>query len=317
MKEKIKSFEEFEQRLKTQIVPEIQSNDYLAAKIGQRKKAPVFLRASFITALLTIFVSVSIAAAAIHFTGWKFFNSDGKQIFEMKEMTDEEAEPHHRYDEVMAKYRSVKEEIRRDIPDGKFIHFLPVDAYEEIGVSALTGIFKGKEVESVTEIPNGIKEFLHLKDELLNKLVLQSGNLYYEFPTERDSIKLAEEMYTEAKEKNLEYVTREGELTSDLSDLTLHYESKSQTMEDWQSIHINIQPVKNKISTTADLSKYTQINKDGIDFFYNKVHHEIYFVKEDKSKKFLISISTSWLDKNFVESEEIDGLIEIAKTFLN
>jgi len=317
MKEKIKSFEEFEQRLKNQILPEIQSNDYLAAKIGKRKKAPVFLRASFITALLTIFVSVSIAAAAIHFTGWKFFNSDGKQIFEMKEMTDEEAEPHHRYDEIMEKYRSVINEIRQDIPQGKFRYFLPTDGYEKIGLTVLTMLYNGKEVESVTEIPLEIKEFLHLKDELQDKLVFQSGIMYYETQTEIDHIKLAEVMYTEAKEKNLEYITREGELSSDLSDLTLHYESKSQTMEDWQSIHINIQPVKNKISTTADLSKYTQINKDGIDFFYNKVHHEIYFVKEDKSKKFLISISTSWLDKNFVESEEIDGLIEIAKTFLN
>lgn len=317
MKEKIKSFEEFEQRLKTQKIPEMQSNEYLTAHIGKQKKGPIFLRASFITAFLTIFVSVSIAAAAIHFTGWKFVNSDGKQIFEMKEMTDEEAEPHHTYDEVMAKYRSVKDEIRRDTPDGKFTYFLPVDAYEKIGVSALTMIYNGKEVESVTEIPNDIREFLHLKDELQNKLVFQSGTWYYEIPTERDSIKLAEEMYKEAKEKNLEYMTRQGDLTSDLSHLTLHYESKSNKIEDWESNQIIIQPVKEKLSTTENLSKFTQINKDGFDFLYDKEHHQIYFVKEDESKKYLIHILTSWSEENFVESEEIERLIELAKTFLN
>ena len=317
MKEKIKSFEEFEQRLKMQTVPEIQTKEYVADNMRKQKKAPIFLRASFITAILTIFVSVSIAAAAIHFTGWKFFNADGNQIFEMNEMTDEEALPHHTYDEVMAKYRSVMEEVRQDTPYGKFTYFLAVDAYEKIGISALTMIYKGKEIESVTEIPNDIKEFFHLKDELQNKLVLQSGTLYYEIPRERDSIKLAEEMYKEAKEKNIEYMTREGDLTSELSHLTLHYESKSNNIEDWESNHIIIEPVKEKLSTTENLSKYTQINKDGFDFLYDKEYHQIYFVKEDESNKYLIKIITSWSEENFVESEEIERLINLAKTFLN
>ncbi|MFO1443594.1 hypothetical protein KDN24_10295 [Bacillus sp. Bva_UNVM-123] len=317
MNNKIKSFEEFEQRFKKQAIPEMHSNEYLTAKIVKEKKRPIFLRASFITAFLTIFASVSIATAAIHFTGWKFFSSDGKQIFEMNEMTDEEAEPHHKYDEVMAKYRSVKDKISQDIPLGKFNYFLPVDAYEKIGVSALTALYSGKELKSVTEIPIDIKEFLHLKDELQNKLELQSGTMYYEVPTERDHLKLAEEMYKEAKEKNLEYITREGTLTADLSNLTLHYESESTKIEDRQSIHIIIQPIKEKLSTTDDLSIHTQITKDGIDFLYNKERHQIYFVKEDEFGKFLISISTSWWPDKFVESEEIEGLIEIAKTFLN
>ncbi len=70
------------------------------------------------------------------------------------------------------------------------------------------------------------------------------------------------------------------------------------------------------VYTTGTIN-YIEMTKDGIEFLYNKDGHQIYFVKEDEAGKFLISISTSWRPDKFVESEEIDGLIEIAKTFLN
>ena len=72
------------------------------AKLLEHKKVPIFLRASFISIFLTLFITVSIATA-MQFTGWKFFDSEGKQVFEMTTMSEEEAEPHWQYDWINAK----------------------------------------------------------------------------------------------------------------------------------------------------------------------------------------------------------------------
>ncbi|MEH7391335.1 hypothetical protein, partial [Bacillus sp. JJ1474] len=193
MKDKIKSFEEFEQRFKNQKLPEVQHNEYLSTNAIERKKVPIFLRASFISIFLTVSISVSIAAA-MHFTEWKFYNSEGKQVFEMKTMTEEEAEPHHKYDEIYRKYRTVMDEIKKDIPKGQFKYFLAVEGYEEIGGSGLTMLYNEEEIRSVTQIPDDIRGFLHLKNELQdNNLALISGTLYYDTP--RSDVNLADEMY--------------------------------------------------------------------------------------------------------------------------
>lgn len=312
MKDKIKSFEEFEKRFKNQTLPDVQHNEYLAKNVIERKKVPIFLRVSFIAIFLTIFISVSIVAA-MHFTEWKFFNSDGKQVFEMKTMTEEEAEPHESYDEIHAKYETIKNEIRENLQKGEFKYFLSVEGYEKIGVSALTRIFKGEEIETVIQIPNDMREFLHLKDGLQNKYALEEGTIYYEGPDD-EVLELAEKMYKEAKEKNLDYIEKEGKLTSDISEVNLRYESKSN--EEYSSLQITIEPVKESMHTTENLAGYTQMTEDGIDFLYSKELHHIYFVKEDNSRKFLIGISTSWSDKDFDENIEKEGLLEIAKTIL-
>ncbi|MEH7124398.1 hypothetical protein V7127_14325 [Bacillus sp. JJ1773] len=314
MKDKIKSFEEFEQRFKNQKLPEVQHNEYLSTNAIERKKVPIFLRASFISIFLTVSISVSIAAA-MHFTEWKFLNSEGKQVFEMKTMTEEEAEPHHKYDEIYRKYRTVMDEIKKDIPKGQFKYFLTVEGYEEIGGSGLTMLYNGEEVKSVTQIPYDIREFLHLKDELQNELVLKSGLIYYEIPNTK--VDLAEEMYKEAKENNLSYIIKDGNLTSDISNLFLHYESKIMSVEEGRHYQIIISPVREEMHTTENLAGFINVKRDGIDFLYSREHHKIYFIKEDTSRKFLISISTSWREENFVEKEEQEGLIEIAKAFFN
>lgn len=314
MNNKIKSFEEFEQRLKKQTVPELQSNEFLTANIEKQKKGPVFLRASFITAFLTIFVSVSIAAA-MNITGWKLFNSEGKQVFEINKF--EEDDPHLKYSQLMAKYDGVKEKIKKDIPKGEFKYFLAVEVYEKVGLNALSMILNAEEIESVKQIPTDLRKSLHLNDELPNQLFFQTGLMYYEIPNRE--LNLAEEMYREAKEKGLEYITKDGKLTTNITDMDLRYEKKSEKIEDSRSVQILIKPYEESsmVIMTEDMNNYTEMTKDGMDFLYNKEFHQIYFVKEDKSGKFLISISTSWWPDKFVESEEIEGLIEIAKTFLN
>lgn len=313
MKGKIKSFEDFEKRFKNQQIPEVQNHEYLANNVIEHKKAPIFLRASFIAIFLTVSITISIASA-MHFTGWKLFNSEGKQVFEIKTMKEEEADPHHKYDEIYSKYRNVMDEIKKEIPKGKFKYFLTVEGYEEIGETGLTMLYNGEEFKSVTKIPDDIREFLHLKDDLLkNNLVLTSGTVYYEIPS--SDVNLASEMYKEAKRNNLEFIVRDGVLTTDISDIDLRYENKS--FENQQSVQMTIRPDKEVMLTTGNLSGYTQFTEDGIDFLYSKESHHIYFIKEDNSQKFLISISTSWREEDFVEKVEVEELIEIAKTIFN
>ncbi len=171
---------------------------------------------------MTIFVSVSIAAA-INLTGWRLFNSEGKQVFEITEFED--GDPNLTYSNITRKYEITMNEIQKDIPKGELKYFIAADIYEEVGGIALTMILNAEEIESVVEIPVELRESLHLRDELPNQLLIKSGSMYYKLPN-RD-LNLAEEMYKEAKEKGLAYITRDGKLTTHISSIDLHYESKS------------------------------------------------------------------------------------------
>lgn len=309
MKDKIQSYEEFERRLKSQTIPVIKD---VATNAITRKKTPIFLRASFITIVLTACISVSIAAA-VNYTGWKFFDSEGNQVFEVRTMTEEEVEPNRTYSEIYSKYEEVMEEIQKDIPKGQFKYFLVKEAYEEIGGYALTMLINGEKIENVEQLPADIREFLHLKNEIPSDLVLKAGTMYYDVP--KSNANLSEDMYKEAKEKNLEYIIKDGKLTTEVSDINLHYESKGMNVEEGRKIQMMIRPGSEQMLTTGNLAGYTQLTEDGTNFLYGD--HMIYFIKEGDSQKFLISISTSWREDDFDEEEEKAALLAIAKTILN
>lgn len=308
MKNKIQSYEEFERRLKNQTLPEM---NYIAASAITRKKTPIFLRASFITIVLTVCISVSIAAA-VNYTGWKLFDFEGNEVFEMRTMTEEELAPNHIYNKMYRDYKDIMEEVKKELPKGQFKYFLVTEAYEEIGEYALTMLLNEEKIENVEQIPADISGFLHLKNEIQSDLVLKTGTMFYKIP--ESNIHLAEEMYKEAKEKNLDYIAKDGVLTADISSISLQYESKVMDFNEGRSIQMIINPGV-KMITTRNLSDYTQLTENGIDFLYGD--HMIYFIKEDDSRKFLISISTSWREAGFDEDEEKEALLAIAKTILN
>ncbi|MFE8695563.1 hypothetical protein ACFYKT_04220 [Cytobacillus sp. FJAT-53684] len=308
MKNKIQSYEEFERRLKNQTLPEM---DYAAASAITRKKTPIFLRTSFITIVLTICISVSIAAA-VNYTGWKLFDSEGNEVFEMRTMTEEELAPNHIYNQMYRDYEGIMEEVKKGLPKGQLKYFLVTEAYEEIGEYALTMLLNEEKIENVEQIPADISGFLHLKNEIQSDLVLKTGTMSYKIP--ESNIHLAEEMYKEAKEKNLDYIAKDGVLTTEVSSISLHYESKVMNFNEGRSIQMIINPGV-KMITAGTLPDYTQLTEDGIDFLYGE--HRIYFIKEAASQKLLISISTSWREDHFNEEEEKEALLEIAKTILN
>lgn len=75
----------------------------------------------------------------------------------------------HTYDEIYSQYADIKDDIRGNIPKGEFRYFLAVEGYEKIGISALTRLFNGEKVQSVTQIANDIKGLFNVKDNLLKE----------------------------------------------------------------------------------------------------------------------------------------------------
>ncbi|WP_313892937.1 hypothetical protein [Psychrobacillus sp.] len=324
MKDKIKTFEEFEARMKSQEIPPVQRNIEL-----ERKKIykPIYLRASFIAIFLSICVTASIATA-MNYTGWKLFNAEGQEVFEMKTMSEEEEAPHRKYDEVMEKYRVIKEKLS-DMPKGKFRYFLAVDGYEELGMYGgygLTMLHNGEKIDSVMQIPKELKELLLLKEDLQvpeevkeslyfegigeDKLVLTEGTIYYNFPAiEVDG--LAKDMYAEAKENNVEYIVREGTLTDDIREVKLLY---SENKEGFGGIEITLQSANEGMSTTENLASSTKLTENGVDYLYDPVFQQVYFVIEDDTKKFIVTIrfTTKW--EGIVVAKE--DVLAIAKSIL-
>jgi hypothetical protein len=313
MKKKIKSFVEFENRFKNQTLPEVHYKEHLASKVIEHKKVPIFLRASFISIFLTLFITVSIATA-MQFTGWKFFDSEGKQVFEITTMSEEEAEPHWQYDWINAKYRVAMKNSKSTIPEGKFKYFLTVEGYEKIGTTALAMLMNATKIDSVAQIPNDFKKTLFLKDNLQENYQLTEGAISYYPQHDVEGIPaLAEEMYAEARNSDAKYIEKDGVLSSKISTIELWYGNKSK--EDDQGVRIRISPVNEEMLTTESLERYTLITEDGIDFLYSEESQNVYFIKEDNINKLLVSITFTFFKVG--TTIEKDELISIAKSLLN
>ena len=84
MKKKIKSFEEFESRLKQQSIPMFHYNEKINHHIAERKKNYIRspLKTSFIVLFISLFTFASISIA-VEFGGFKFFNDNSEQILEI------------------------------------------------------------------------------------------------------------------------------------------------------------------------------------------------------------------------------------------
>lgn len=313
MKKKIKSFEEFENRFKNLTFPEVHYKEHLASRVIEHKKVPIFLRASFISIFLTLFVTVSIATA-MQFTGWTLFNSEGKQVFEMTTMSNEEAEPHWQYDWINKKYRVAMENSKSTILEGDFKYFLTVEGYEKIGTTALAMLMNANQIDSVTQIPTEFKKSLLLKDNIQNKYELIVGTISYYPQHNVDEIPaLAEEMYAEARKSDVKYIERDGVLSSEISTVELWYGNKNKN--DDQGVRIRISSVNEEMLTSENLEGYTRITADGIDFLYSEESQNVYFIKEDNTNKLLVSITFTL---NTVGAPiEKEDLLTIAKKLLN
>lgn len=295
MNKKIKSFDEFESRFKNQELPEVH---YKERQVMEHKRVPIFLRASFITLFLTLFIAASVVAA-VQFSGWKLFDAEGKQVYEMEVW--ENPDPGDKYSKMDAKYRKIMDEVKSTIPTGEFKYFLIVEGHEDPDISGLSYLMNGVKITSVAEIPQDFRDSLHLEDMLQNEYTLKEGTLYYELPDHVENID--EEIYMEAKENNMPYGVRDGILTDKISSVELKYDF----------INIRINSTGEKLLTSENLAEYTKIREDGVDFLYSEEFQTVIFIKEGHSKKLRVTIHYALIGENLGMKEE---LLSIAKSLL-
>jgi len=96
MKNNIKSFQEFENRLKNEAVNTPDYEQIIIDKNRKRRKIqrPIYTRISVVIAFFTIFITASIATA-MELTGWRLFNDEGKQLLTVDNMAEQEAEKYN------------------------------------------------------------------------------------------------------------------------------------------------------------------------------------------------------------------------------
>ena len=174
---KIKDFDEFEQRLKDESSQICSDNK---PQIIQSLTSPSTKKAKrlSVVAVMSICLMLSVAAAsAMEFSGLTFFKNDTSSLFEMETMTEEEMEPHNYSDEISKKNRQLMDSLQAAIPEGKLLHFLDVEAYEQTGISNLFTLHYIQKIKSVEEIPYKFAQSLNLNNQLLNDYHLKRGTV--------------------------------------------------------------------------------------------------------------------------------------------
>lgn len=310
MKEKIKSYEQFEQRLK-QEAARIESLEKPAMTKERSIRASKKLRLtpSLLVALFVITLSGTVVIAT-EWTGLHFFNN-GKSIFEMAEMNEDEAAPHLEYSEMMRKNNSLIERLRKEIPEGKFLTFLDVEVYEALGITAQTYLSNYKEYKNYSSMPLAFFTPLNFNESLNGEYTFKNAQYYYRLPEENwdATVARAEEMYNDALQKNVPYITREGELTNEIDQVSLTY----QGLNDKFWLNIWVDPVDEGMSTTQDLSSYVQLNESGLDFYYSEFEQQLYFVYERQEGNLLVSIKNTLINS---EKISLNELLEVADAII-
>ncbi|MBQ0138616.1 MAG: hypothetical protein KBT36_04910 [Kurthia sp.] len=306
MKEKIKSFEEFEERLRDQPMPEIQSIEVFEEHIFEKNnRFKPYTKFSIATVLVSLFAFATIGFA-FETINWKFFNGEGEEIYNIQPIDEIDAERENERQRINRKYNSIRNDIKENLSDGKFAYFITTEGYE-FNPTLVDFIVDDQKIVSVTEIPSNLSNFLHLKDELLDAYTLSEGLIYYQFP-EIDSTEKAEELYLKAKQEGVPYMVQEGDLTSEVSSLHLLYSHKEK--EKYQGFQINISDAGRSMHTTQDLTQYTRINEMGMEFLFNQNEQELLFILEENDKNLMVEI-------RFNYKEGLEELLAIVKDVIN
>jgi len=314
MKNQIKTFQEFERRLHNESIPTSTVDEAIVDSVIHYKKRqrPVFARMSVIIVFCSVFITASFATA-MELTGWRIFNNEGKVLLKIDTMTEEEAAPHLEMDKIMNKYQVVIKNLESELPRGKFIYFLAVEAYEKFGLTSVRLFQKEQQIQTIDQLPQEITNSFHLSDDLLGENSLFEGSISYEHPDEpmEEKEQRYNNMYEEAKRQNVPYIVTQGDLTQQFNWLSLTYKHKQQSTQITfsPSISMILNNPKNK-----NENNYRKITEQGIEFLYNASWHQLTFVKEDGAKKFVVSINGSMLLNEEPDPEE---LMVIARKLLN
>ena len=316
MKNQIKTYQEFERRLHNESIPTSTFDDATVKSVIHHKKRqkPSFAKVSVIIIFLSVFLTASFATA-MELTGWRLFNKEGKELLTIDTMTEEEAAPHLEMDKIMSKNQVVIKNLESELPCGKFMYFLDVEAYEKFGITSVRLFQKEQQIKSIDQLPQDISNSFYLSDDLLGENSLFEGSIYYKQPNEpmEEKEQRYKAMYEEAKQQNVPYIVADGDLTQQFSWLSLTYKYEQYTTQImfYPSINTILHNPNNK---NKNESNYRKITEQGIEFLYNASWHQLTFVKEEGAKKFVVSINGTMLTN---EEPNPEQLMVIARKLLN
>lgn len=313
MKNNIKSFQDFENRLKKEVVPKSSCDSISISKaLSRKRQQPTVIRKSVIIAFFTIFITATLATAN-ELTGWRLFDNEGKQLLTVDSMIEDEAEMYKDIREIIAPYETTIKDLKTALPEGKFFYFLAVEAYEKYGMTSVYAYQNDQPLKNINELPVEIIERFHLSDDLLGFNSFSRGVIIYKQPDMNleEAISRNEAMYVEAKKNKAPYIIREDNLTTDIVSLNLTYNNGL------DHIQITIVPsAKNELAVMSETKQeYTKLVEKDIEFLFNQKVQELYFVKEEDGQKYLIHI----LGSKFINEEKIgpEKLMTVASKILN
>ncbi|MFJ7733231.1 hypothetical protein ACIQXF_15185 [Lysinibacillus sp. NPDC097231] len=316
MKNNIKSFLEFEDRLKNEAVPQPSYEQILVDKIMNCGKwqRPIYTRVSVVLVFFTIFITASIATA-MELTGWQLFNNEGKQILTVDNMAEQEAEKYNDIRKIFTQYDATINELKANLPEGKFFYFLVVEAYEKYGLTSVHSYQNDLKINNINQIPMELKEKFHLSEDLLGANSFSEGSISYKQPDMEleEAERRNKAMYLEAKEKNVPYIVKEEtlKLTSEIASLSLKYHNG------FDYAQININPsVSGAISINSTKKReYNKFEENGLEFLFNKESPELIFVKEDDGQNYIVNILGSKLPNE--KETDHEKLMSVARKILN
>ncbi|GAA0339518.1 hypothetical protein GCM10008967_32320 [Bacillus carboniphilus] len=315
MSKKINSFAEFTEQYKQDNLPQAPSSEKLLIQLKSRyrrsPKLKPFLARSLITAFSIIMMTVSITSA-IKYLGWSFDKANGEKTHVNKPMDQQEVNVHEQYDQLMAKWRYVTNEIMRNTPPGQYTKFLSTEAYEQIGLTALT-TYRGKvESQKLADIPEFLTSSLDLDDTILNQFIFDRITVYYE--DDRNQIQsieeidqLAKEMYEEAKEKNEPYSVRHGKLSKEIDFVWLTYK----TEEAGQQFTLKAYPDSKKTITEEGLTNHQSVEINGIKVIVNGGRNKAIFIYERNDERVYVEVLM-----NIDSDDKEETVLEIVESLL-
>lgn len=241
MKNQIKTYQEFERRLHNESIPTSTFDDAIVDSVIHHKKRqkPTYAKVSVIIIFFSVFLTASFATA-MELTGWRLFNNEGKEVLTIDTMTEEEAAPHLEMDKIMSKYQVVIKNLESELPRGKFIYFLDVEAYEKFGITSVRLFQKEQQIKSIDQLPQDISNSFYLSDDLLGENSLFEGSINYEHPDEpmEEKEQRYKAMYEEAKQRNVPYIVAQGDLTQQFSSLSLTYKHEQYSTQKIGRAHV-------------------------------------------------------------------------------
>ncbi|MEK4629065.1 hypothetical protein MKZ17_12735 [Solibacillus sp. FSL R7-0682] len=308
---KIKNFEEFEKRLRNEpIAMQPMQKQKLIQRLATYSQ-PKTKRLSFVL-IISMFLLFSVAAAgAGGFSGLTFFKNDGSTIIEMDTMSEEEMRPHLVSNKIIKKNLNLMDELRKTVPEGKFLYFLDVNVYEQTGEINIFHLYNHQSIKNVDEIPRSFAKNINLQNSILNDYEIKNGTIIYNTPhsTIDDLENLAKKLQQQAKESNKYYGILEGDLTQDIGSVSLWYETNDFPF--FKSFEITIQSINRNVKTSEDLSSFTKINSElGDNVYYSEDERKLLVVTKDDHKNYLISVRNPVISEGNIE---LQRFIDVAK----